>query len=154
MLQDTCCNTDPYTFIYRQNNSVFWDHALVPLQDLTLSWGLTNQNGTCFYQASTCDCLAAQGLEPGWNLTGVPGSVKRQNLSEVLQKVYFFNFLIPMCLRTQLPLGLAWETSFSSACLKQMHRAWQTLVLDVPLELGGSNAGNSAYKTKLSNRER
>lgn len=60
----------------------------------------------------------------GWNFIATPGSGMRQNFSEVLQKMYFFNFLIPMCLRTQLPLGLAWETSLSSACLEQMHHTW------------------------------
>lgn len=60
----------------------------------------------------------------GWNFTATPGSGMRQNFSEVLQKMHFFNFLIPMCLRTQLPLGLAWETSLCSACLEQMHHTW------------------------------
>lgn len=97
---------------------------------------LQPQNGTFFYQASTCDCLAAQGLEHGWNFTGIPCSEMRQNFSEALQKVYFFNFLIPMCLRTQFPWGLHGK-SFSP----QMHHTWQTLVLDVPLKLGDSKQG-------------
>lgn len=154
MLQHGYCHMALYPFICSPSNSVLETVHSCPYKTWPSVRALWYQNETSFYWASTCDCLAAQGLEHGWNFTGTPGSGMRQNFSEVLQKLYFFHFLIPMCLRTQLPLGLAWEISFSSACLEQKHHTWQTLVLDVPFYLGASSAGNSAHKTKLSNRER
>lgn len=65
-----------------------------------------------------------------------------------------FGPLIHMDLRIQIPLGIMWKIYLSPQL------AWNSsiipskpLVLNVPLQLRDLHAGNSACKTKFSNRE-